>query len=229
MAERQQEIEQRIEQTREEMGDTVDALSHKADVPGRMKGWVGDKKDAVVDKVAGAKDAVTGAAGGAASTVADKTPDGAQLKQGAGRAKSIAESNPIGLAIGGAAVGFIAGLFVPSTRVEDERLGEVSDQVKDSAKETAQEAVEHGKQVAQAAAQSATRDGQGRGPVARAGAHREPAGEDAGRDRIGRGGPGDRLRARRRARVADAAVAAVVRGGGGAPAPPLTPASRRPP
>lgn len=151
MAERQQEIEQNIEQTREEMGDTVDALSYKADVPGRMKGWVGDKKDAVVGKVTGAKDAVTGAA----STVVDKTPDGGQLKQGAGRAKSIAESNPIGLAIGGAAIGFIAGLFVPSTRVEDERIGEMADQVKDSAKETAQEAVEHGKQVAQAAAQSA--------------------------------------------------------------------------
>jgi len=156
MAERQQEIEQRIEQTREEMGDTVDALSHKADVPGRMKGWVGDKKDAVVDKVTGAKDAVTGAVGGAASTVADKTPDGGQIKHGAGRAKSIAESNPIGLAIGGAAIGFIAGLFMPSTRVEDERIGEVADQVKDSAKETAQEALDHGKQVAQAAAQSAT-------------------------------------------------------------------------
>src|SRR5215204_2877107 len=102
MAERQQEIKHDIEQTREEMGDTVDALSHKADVPGRMKGWVGDKKDAVVDKVSGAKDAVTGAA----STVADKTPDSGQLKAGAGRAKSVAESNPIGLAIGGAALGF---------------------------------------------------------------------------------------------------------------------------
>jgi uncharacterized protein DUF3618 len=144
MAERQQEIEHRIEQTREEMGETVDALGYKADVPGRMKGWVGDKKDAVV-----------GAVSGAASTVADKTPDRDQLKHGAGRAKSIAESNPIGLAIGGAALGFIAGLFVPSTRVEDERLGEVSDQVKDSVKEAGQEAVEHGKQVAQAAAQSA--------------------------------------------------------------------------
>jgi gas vesicle protein len=155
MAERQQDIEHRIEQTREEMGETVDALSYKADVPGRMKGWVGDKKDAVVGKVSGAKDAVTGAVGGAASTVADKTPDGGQIKHGAGRAKSMAESNPIGLAIGGAAIGFIAGLFVPSTRVEDERLGEMSDQLKDSAKETAQEAVEHGKEVAKAAAQSA--------------------------------------------------------------------------
>ena len=154
---------------------------------------------------------MTGAVGGAASTVADKTPDGAQLKQGAGRAKSIAESNPIGLAIGGAAIGFIAGLFVPSTRVEDERIGEVSDQVKDSAKETAQEAVEHGKQVAQAAAQSATETVKEEGQ-----SHAQELTESLQvktRDvtGVGRGGPGDRLRARRRARVADAAVAAVVR------------------
>jgi gas vesicle protein len=140
MAERQQEIKQDIEQTREEMGETVDALGYKADVPGRMKGWVGDKKDAVT---------------GAASTVADKAPNPGQVKQGAGRAKSVAENNPIGLVIGAAAVGFVAGLFVPSTRVEDERLGETADQVKESVKETAQEAVEHGKEVAQAAAKSA--------------------------------------------------------------------------
>lgn len=151
MAERQQDIKHDIEQTREEMGETVDALGYKADVPGRVKGWVGDKKDAVVGKVGGAKDAVTGAA----STAADKAPGPGELKQGAGRAKSVAESNPIGLVIGAAAVGFVAGLFVPSTRVEDERLGETADQVKDSVKETAQEAVEHGKEVAQAAAQSA--------------------------------------------------------------------------
>ena len=155
MAERQQEIEQRIEQTREEMGETVDALGYKADVPGRMKGWVGDKKDAVVGKVSGAKDAVTETVGGAASSVADKTPDREQVKARAGRMKSMAESNPMGLAIGGAAIGFIAGLFARSTRVEDEKLGEMSDQVKDSVKEAGQEAVEHGKQVAQAAAQSA--------------------------------------------------------------------------
>ena len=92
----------------------------------------------------------------AAAVGPDKTPGPGELKQGAGRAKGMAESNPIGLVIGAAAVGFVAGLFVPSTRVEDERLGETADQVKDSVKETAQEAVEHGKEVAQAAAQSAS-------------------------------------------------------------------------
>lgn len=148
MAERSEEIKTEIEQTREEMGETVDALGYKADVPGRMKGWVGDKKDAVVSTVSGAKDSVT-------SKVSDSTPDGQQMKRNAGRAKSMAERNPLGLAVAGAAVGFIAGLFTPSTRMEDEKLGPMADQVKDSAKEAGQEAMERGKQVAQSAAQSA--------------------------------------------------------------------------
>jgi gas vesicle protein len=148
MVERSEEIKNEIEHTREEMGETVDALGYKADVPGRMKGWVGDKKDAVVSTVSGTKDSVT-------STVSEKTPDGRQIKQSAGRAKSMAERNPLGLAVAGAALGFIAGLFTPSTQMEDEKLGHMADQVKDSAKEAGQEAMERGKQVAQSAAQSA--------------------------------------------------------------------------
>ena len=56
------------------MGDTVDALGYKADVPGRVRGRVADKKDAVTSKVTGAKDAV----GGTASTVTDKTLTGSR-------------------------------------------------------------------------------------------------------------------------------------------------------
>ncbi|MFL6295271.1 MAG: hypothetical protein ACJ75M_05435, partial [Actinomycetes bacterium] len=63
--------------------------------------------------------------------------------------------NPLGLAIGAAAIGFLAGLAVPSTRVEDEKLGPVADQVKDRVKETGQEALDRGKQVAQEVASSA--------------------------------------------------------------------------
>src|SRR5947209_18074149 len=67
----------------------------------------------------------------------------------------IAQENPIGLVIGAAAVGFLAGLMIPSTEMEDARLGVVSDQVKEQAKQTGQEAVAHAKQVAQDAAQTA--------------------------------------------------------------------------
>ena len=69
--------------------------------------------------------------------------------------RDTAESNPVGLAVGGLAVGFVIGTLLPRTRVENERLGEVSDRVVDAARETGREALEHGKQVAQEAAGAA--------------------------------------------------------------------------
>jgi gas vesicle protein len=138
------EIRQDIEQTRAEMGDTIEALSYKADVKTRAKESVSEKVDTVKSKV-----------GLASSTVGDATPSAQDVKDGARRAAGIAQENPIGLAVGAVAVGFVAGLVVPSTRVEDERIGPVADQVKEKAKETGQEALERGKQVAQDAAQSA--------------------------------------------------------------------------
>jgi ElaB/YqjD/DUF883 family membrane-anchored ribosome-binding protein len=141
------------------MGETVDALGYKADVKSRAKESVQQKRDSakesvvgatqtVKEKLVGAKDTVTG-------TAADATPDAEQIKQQARQAKGLAQENPFGLAIGSVAVGFLAGLLLPATRVEDEKLGEVSDQVVAKAKETGQEALEHGKQVAQETAQSA--------------------------------------------------------------------------
>ena len=132
------EIREEIEETRARMGDRVEAMSYKADVPTRTKEYVAEKKDAVVSKVRGA------------------TPDTGQMKDGVQRTAGIAKENPVGLAVGAAAVGFLAGLVLPSTRVEDERLGDVADQLKDQARETGQEALDRGKQVAQDAAQSAT-------------------------------------------------------------------------
>ena len=126
-----------IERTRAEMGDTVDALGYKADVKSRAK-----------EKITGAKDRLTG-------KVSDVTPDGQQVK----RAASTAQENPLGLAIGGIAVGFLAGLLVPSSRVEDEKLCPLADQVKDQVKETGQEALERGKDVAQQAAETAKEAG----------------------------------------------------------------------
>ena len=109
----------------------------------------------VKEKLVGAKDSVSDTAGGATSRVGDMTPDREQIKQQARQAKGLAQENPIGLAIGSIAVGFVAGLLVPATRVEDEKLGQISDQVIERARQTGQEALEHGKQVAQETAQSA--------------------------------------------------------------------------
>src|ERR1700742_2370718 len=131
MGEDPDRIRLEIEQTREQMGDTVDALSYKADVKERAKDSLRDRKEAVVG--------------------------------GTQRAKRVAQENPLGLAVGAIAVGFLAGMLIPSTRVEDEKLGPMADDVKERAKQTGQEALEHGKQVAQDAAETAKDSAQSHG------------------------------------------------------------------
>ena len=126
-------IRAEIERTRDQMGDTVDALSYKADVKGRAK-----------EKV----NRLTG-------RVADATPDAGEVKGQARRAASVAQENPLGLAIGSIAVGFLAGMLVPTHRIEDEKIGPVAEQVREQVKQTGQEALEHGKDVARQAASSA--------------------------------------------------------------------------
>jgi hypothetical protein len=136
-------IRDEIEDTRAQMSDTVEALGQKADVKSRVKDSIAEKKDAVV-----------GTADSLVSKVTGAVPDTGQVKQGAQKV-GLSRENPLGLAIGAAAVGFLAGLLLPSTRVEDEKLGEASDEVIGRVKETGQEALERGKQVAQETLDSA--------------------------------------------------------------------------
>jgi len=117
------QIRNDIEDTRARMGDTAEALGHKADVPGR------------------AREAISGKAESVKSTFSGADPVG------------IAKENPLGLAIGATALGFVAGLLIPSTKVEDERIGPMSDQLKDEAKA-------RGKHVAEQAAETAKEEGQ---------------------------------------------------------------------
>jgi Protein of unknown function (DUF3618) len=132
-------IREDIEQTRERMGETVDAIGYKADVKSRMKENVAEKKDAVVSRVSGAM------------------PDGEQLKTGI-RKVGISKQNPLGLGIAAAAAGFVVGTLLPSTTMEDERLGEVSDQVGEKAREAGQEAFDRTKEVAREAVDSARQE-----------------------------------------------------------------------
>ena len=146
------DIRAELEQTRSRVGDEVDALSYKTDVSARVGDYVDDKKQAVKDKLTGARDAVTG-------TASKAVPSGERV----GRVKDTAERNPIGLAVGAAAVGFVVGLAIPSTRVENEQMGEMSDRLIEAAKETAGDAVERGKQVAQDATEAARESGREQG------------------------------------------------------------------
>src|SRR3954469_12850092 len=137
-------IRRDIEETRERMGDTVDALGYKTDVKSRAKESVTGKVDSVKEKLVGAKDSAM-----------DATPSTGDVQQGAKKAVGVAQSNPLGLAVGAVAVGFLAGMLIPSTRVEDEKIGPMADQVKEQISSTAQEAVQHGKEVVSETASSA--------------------------------------------------------------------------
>jgi hypothetical protein len=124
------------------MGDTVEALGHKTDVSGRAKEAISGKVDSVRDRVSGS------------------TPDSGEVKEGARQAVGVAKENPLGLAIGGVAVGFVAGMLVPVTKVENEKIGPIADQMKEKARETGQEAIEGAKEVAGQAAETAKEAGQ---------------------------------------------------------------------
>lgn len=145
-------IRDEIAGTRERMGDTIDALGYKADVKSRAKENVSDKVETVKERL--------GMAGHKAS---DATPDAEQVKHQAKRAVGLAQENPLGLAVGAVAAGFLLGLATPSSNVEDEKLGPVADRVKDQVKETGQEALDRGKEVAQAAAETAGEEGRKHG------------------------------------------------------------------
>ena len=171
------EIREEIEETRARMGDTVEAIGYKADVKSRAKESITEKKDNIVSSVKNVKDTVVGSiagtgesvagsvrgtaesvrgtAGSAVSSVREGTPSTDDVKYKARRAVGVAQQNPIGLALGSFAVGFLAGMVIPSTRVEEERIGPMASEAREKAMETGREALERGKQVAQETAQTA--------------------------------------------------------------------------
>jgi hypothetical protein len=143
MGETPNHIREDIEETRARMGETVEAIGYKADVKSRVKNTIVQKKDAVV-----------GSADSLVSRVSGAVPDRQQVKSGAQKV-GVSKQNPLGLAIAGAAVGFVVGTLLPSTTVEDERLGDMSDQVGEKAREAGQEALDRTKGVAREAVDNA--------------------------------------------------------------------------
>ena len=138
MGEDPEVIRAEIEETRERMGETVDAIAYRADVKARTR-------ERVSAKVSGVRDSL----GLGASQVAAAVPSGTDVRVGAQRVAGVAQENPLGLALGAVAVGFVAGMFVPTTRIENEQIGPIADELKHQVVQTGQEALEHGVQVAQ--------------------------------------------------------------------------------
>lgn len=134
----------------------------------------GTAKDAVTGAASTAKDAVVGAASTAKDAVVGAKD---RVVEGAGHARERAaelswqareraryrarqarvgfwetmEERPLALGAAAIALGVVAGLMIPSTRKEDELMGETRDRLMERAKEVGEEALEKGKQVASVA------------------------------------------------------------------------------
>lgn len=155
MGQEPDQIRREIEATRGRMGDTVEAIGYKTDVPARTRDAVTEKKEALVGKVRNARDSVVGSIAGAKDSASSTVPDSQQVRSGARQAVGLAQRNPLGLAVGSVAVGFLAGMALPSTRVENEKVGPMADEVKSKAREVGREALDHGREAASQVAQSA--------------------------------------------------------------------------
>jgi hypothetical protein len=115
-----------VERTRARMSAELDALGYKLDVPARARERV---------QAAGRR-------------VRDAAPQGSDIR-------GTAHDNPLGVVLGGVAVGVLAGLLMPRTRVEDENIGPVADRLRDEVLATGREAAERGKTVAKRAGAAA--------------------------------------------------------------------------
>ncbi|AEV83352.1 laminin subunit alpha-2 [Actinoplanes sp. SE50] len=157
------ELRNEIEQTRAEMGETVEALVAKVDVPGRVKSAAADKvahvkesaaelKDSAAEKAAHVKDAAIGAAGQIKDKAA-KVGGAAEAKPGGGAAEAkpgggAAEAKPGG----GIAEGNLSG---GGGAVAGGGLSAVKDEVREKAAQIKESAVERGSHAKEAMTQAA--------------------------------------------------------------------------
>ena len=141
------QIRREIETTRDRMGGTVDAIAYKADVPSRVKDSLADKVDGVKSAISDTATKVSSAFTGTTSKVGDAMPDMGDVRDGATRTVGMIKENPLGVLLSGIAVGFVLGSLLPSTDLENERLGPIKDSLKSQVQDAGNHAMEHGKAV----------------------------------------------------------------------------------
>jgi hypothetical protein len=141
----------KVGSAKDTVGSTVSTVGEKV---GSAKESVASTASTMGDKVGSARESVASGAGsasetagGAVGTVKEHMPTTGDARQGARRAASVAKANPMALAIGALVLGAAAGLTLPSTRVEDERIGPVADDLRERGAEKATEAVHQVREV----------------------------------------------------------------------------------
>ena len=179
------EIRQQIDESRENLGQAVGGLAYKADIKNRGRELIGDKKEAIMEKVGEVKSKVTGGdsdEGGFGDKVKSKLPSGddvsgkmdelksklpdkeelksklpdgvsdakhrigeatpskEEVKEKAQGAAGALGEHPVAVAGGAAVAGLAAGLALPETEIERQKLkphaqqarADVTDKVQDT-------------------------------------------------------------------------------------------------
>ncbi|HEX5718203.1 MAG TPA: DUF3618 domain-containing protein [Thermoanaerobaculia bacterium] len=155
------EGEGRVSSALHSAGDKVSSAAGTA--KDAVTGAASTAKEAVVDAASTAKDAVIGAKDRVAEAAGTAREKASELSwQARERARyrtrqarvgfwETMEERPLALGAAAIALGVVAGLMIPSTRKEDELMGETRDRLMERAKEVGGEALEKGKQVAHVA------------------------------------------------------------------------------
>ncbi len=102
-----EEIRADIEQTREQLGETVEALAEKTDVKAQARSRIESAKETIAGNLGTARETVTGKADEFATRAREATPDSAGA--GVQQVTATVQRKPMPFALGGA---FMAGLFV---------------------------------------------------------------------------------------------------------------------
>lgn len=161
--------EGRLSKARHAVGGAAhSAKDAVSDAASSAKGAVAGAAHTVKDTVSDAAHTVRDAASGArhkVSSAADRARYEARMKSRQARTGfwQQMESNPLAIGAATLALGVIAGLSIPSTRKEDELMGETRDRVLDEVKERGQEVLEKGKQVANVAVDTVKQAAQDQG------------------------------------------------------------------
>jgi gas vesicle protein len=148
-----------IEDKKEAIMEKVDDLKSKLPGTGDGAGSIGETiksklpdGDAIKSKLPDAdaiKSKLPGGVGDSAGRIGDATPSKDAVKRRAQAAADGASEHPIAVVAGAAAAGLVAGLALPETDVEREKLGPAAQNARAEVQGRAQEAIEQAKSAAQ--------------------------------------------------------------------------------
>jgi hypothetical protein len=104
-------------------------------------------------------------AGHGAEAIGSSVADRAQttIRSGKEGFEHAVEDYPLAVGVGFAALGILAGLAMPSTRYEDEWMGEAADEIKHTAKRKGEEVLERGKKTVESAVSTLKEEAQSQG------------------------------------------------------------------